>query len=1047
MDSNSFTIYNASAGSGKTFTLVKEYLKLVLTSKNEDYYKCLLAITFTNKAVAEMKQRIINGLIQFSSEKSSDQASEMLRQIADETGRNPEDLKQRSKKTLKHLLHHYSSFKVETIDGFNHKLIRTFARDLKLPQNFEVSLDVTQLLSESVDRLINKAGSDKEITQVLIDFALEKTDDDKSWDITRDIAQVAQILLNENDSPHLAHLKNKSLEDFLEFKRQIISERRELVSNVKNGALEALQLMDESGLEHSDFSGAYLPKHFQNLADENFGINFAAKWQENMHTGSLYPKRVKSDIAAIVDELTPVFLAAFENGKKEVFRILLLDAVLKNITPLSVINLVNREFNLIKEERSLLPITEFNALINTEIKNQPIPFIYERLGEKYYHFFIDEFQDTSLMQWQNLMPLIDNTLSQQRANGSFGSLLIVGDAKQSIYRWRGGLPEQFISLYEAQNPFAIEGKKVINLETNFRSCAEIVQFNNAFFSFIASHFGNITHNNLYQIGNKQHGNEKKGGYVKFDFIETENAEEANELYCEKVGETIDSILQKGFTLSDICILTRTRRQGISVGSHLLERGISIISSETLLLQHSSKVQCIIDTLILLLFPENEEVKMRLLTFLFEHFTIEEEEHTFLSEFKNTDAETFEKKLSMYNIEFKYAALHSISLFDSCEYIMRQFNLNKNADAYLFSFMDFVFEFQQQPRADKLAFLDYWDTKKDSASVPASENTNAVQLMTIHKSKGLEFPVVIFPFADVEIYKERNAKTWYPWNGPGDFKEVFINYKNEVEQYGEVGELIYKKRRETLELDNINLLYVTLTRAIEQLYIFSTKPGETTSTDLKNFNQFFGEFLKSAGKWNDDLGISEFGSPVKAYKTQTEEKIFQLSPSYLISNPQDLRLKINSKDALLWESASENAIKVGNLLHQTMAQITTLNDVDFALDEARRQAVTDANDFKLLSETVRAIVATPELKHLFEASVHVKNERDIISSSKEILRPDRINFHSDNSVTIIDYKTGKEQRHHKDQVSIYAKAIEEMGYSIKEKLVVYSNEGEIKINKV
>src|SRR5690606_14062202 len=497
--------------------------------------------------------------------------------ISEENEMTLEEIQNRSRKILKNLLHNYAAFSVETIDRFNHRLIRTFARDLKLATNFEVTLETNELLAEAVDLLLSKAGENKEITKVLLDFALEKIDDDKSWDISRDIANAAKLLYAENDAGHVSILKQKSLEDFLEFKRQLFLKKKILSEEIKTIASQTLQLIAESGLQFDDFSGSYLPKHFQNLSLGRFDINFGAKWQETMGEKPLYPARISEAIKRIIDELTPNFITSFQQTKSLVFQLLLIENILKNITPLSVINLVNHEIETIKEEKNIFPISEFNSLINKEIKNQPAPFIYERLGEKYRHFFIDEFQDTSKLQWENLIPLIDNALSQQLEPTS-GSLLLVGDAKQSIYRWRGGLPEQFMDLYGNYNPFQRE-KEVFPLDTNFRSCAEIVKFNNEFFTKISSYFANVDHGKLYEDGNKQKLNAKEGGYVKFEFIEKQSKAEKEETYSNLVLETIQNVKENGFSESDVCILTRKKADGIALGAFLMEQGVPVISSD------------------------------------------------------------------------------------------------------------------------------------------------------------------------------------------------------------------------------------------------------------------------------------------------------------------------------------------------------------------------------------------------------------------------------------------------------------------------------------
>src|SRR5690606_26993355 len=336
--------------------------------------------------------------------------------------------------------------------------------------NFEVTLEIDQLLGEAVDLLLSKAGENKEITKVLLDFALEKTDDDKSWDISRDIANAAKLLYDENESDHVWVLKQKSLDDFLVFKTQLFLQKKRLSAEIETIASQTLQLIAESGLQNTNFSSSTLPNHFLKLKAGNYDA-YGNKLQENLENNQkLYRVKEEPFIKETIDSLVPNLLSNYIEIKEKVNKLNLYDSILKNITPLSVINLVNNEIETIKEEKNILPISEFNSLINKEIKNQPAPFIYERLGEKYRHFFIDEFQDTSKLQWENLIPLIDNALSQQMEPISSSSLL-VGDAKYSINRLRGDLPEQFMDLYVNYNPFQRE-KEVFPLDTNFRSCAE-----------------------------------------------------------------------------------------------------------------------------------------------------------------------------------------------------------------------------------------------------------------------------------------------------------------------------------------------------------------------------------------------------------------------------------------------------------------------------------------------------------------------------------------------------------------------------------------------
>lgn len=291
MQSNQpFTIYNASAGSGKTFTLVKAYLKILFSSNKPYLFKNILAITFTNKAVAEMKGRIIDTLKQFSDKDILKLDNPMFLSICDELNLRPEQLHKKAITLLESIIHNYAAFDISTIDGFTHKLIRTFAHDLKLPLNFEVELDQESLLREAVDSLISKAGTDAVLTKVLVDFAIEKADDDKSYDVAFDFNKIAKLLVNENDIPFFEKIKDKTLDDFKALKSKLKKDINNEEAIIAEKAKQLLTQFETSGLEFKDFSGAYLPKHFEKLSNNNFNVAFGSKWQDNIENGTLYQK-------------------------------------------------------------------------------------------------------------------------------------------------------------------------------------------------------------------------------------------------------------------------------------------------------------------------------------------------------------------------------------------------------------------------------------------------------------------------------------------------------------------------------------------------------------------------------------------------------------------------------------------------------------------------------------------------------------------------------------------------------------------------------------
>ena len=1045
-----FLIYDAAAGSGKTYTLVKEYLGFLLGQQKNNYYQSLLALTFTNKAVAEMKDRIIENLVAFSEKNSATNPSQMMQDIASELHLGLPKIQTRAKAILTHILHNYAGFSVETIDKFNHRLIRTFAKDLSLPSNFEVVLDPTVLLTEAVDKLIDKTGVDQAITKVLVAFALEKADDDKSWDISKDIFKAAKLLNNEDDAVHISLFKDKTLSDFGDFKKELHKHKHLCEEIILKEIHVVSDILTTHGLDKKAFSRGSFITFIERLKTKEYAkIEFSAMWIQDLAQKPMYGvtwAKKNEALTTIIDQNQSVFEDFIAAARKQVNTLRFIAAILKNLTPLSVINLVSKELATLQEEQNLVPLAQFNALIHKEIKDQPAPFIYERLGERYSHFFIDEFQDTSVMQWQNMIPLLDNSLSQAQTSKE-GSLLLVGDVKQAIYRWRGGNPEQFLSLIHEKSAFDTADPEIENLPKNYRSLKEIICFNNDFFSYVAQYLEDPLHKKLYLDGNKQERNEKANGYVNLEFIEGQNKEEKNQLYAEKTLAIVKQLNQNGFAYSDICVLTRKKDDGVFLSTYLMEHDISVISSETLLLENADVVKCIYNTILLSVQPTDTQTKIGVLDFLHAHFKIALDKHSFFTSFLEPGA-LFSQTLKKYDIDLDLQGVAQKSLYQGAEYIVKQFGLDKIADAYLYGFMDLVFEYQQKPQADTLGFIDFWETKRQTASIACGENTNGVRFMTIHKAKGLEFPAVIFPYANIELYKEQEPKTWIsvPNTWSQDFDQTLINYNKGIAEFNDQGAAIHTKRRQTIALDNYNLLYVTLTRAVEQLYIITESPKEVKDS-IKNFQQLFSEFLKHQGKWDDGQKVYTFGNFNPQAHGKTKQTSKRVSPEFISSTPQGHNLHIINTKGLNSDSNIKEAIAEGNLFHDTMQEIKHHGDEVFVFQKLRRLATIREEKIAALQLKVQTVLQDPALFALFENEAQVYNERDIITKQGHTLRPDRLNFHPQtNSVTIVDYKTGTPSYDHEDQINGYATALVEMGYVIKDKILVYTNQT-ILINKI
>ncbi len=1039
---HSFTIYNASAGSGKTFTLVKEYLKILFRSNHSEHFKRILAITFTNKAVAEMKDRIIETLKQFSNKTILDKPNSMFRAICEELQMDPNVLHNKSGQLLNTIIHNYAAFDISTIDGFTHKLIRTFAYDLRLPLNFEVELDQDALLNEAVNSLIEKAGTDRALTKILIDFAIEKADDDKSWDVSFDFNKIAKLLVNENDIPFIETLKDKTLDDFKILKTQLNKDLIALEGNIVQKAQNVVVLIEEAGLEFNDFSGSYLPKHFKNLTDKKFDLNFGAKWQEGLESKTLYPKRVTATIASIIEQIQPQIASSFYETKQMVFHLKFLKAFYKNITPLSVLNAISNELKALKEEHNKMLISEFNTIISKEIRNQPTPFIYERIGEKFNHYFIDEFQDTSVMQWENLIPLLGNSLSAET-----GNTMLVGDAKQAIYRWRGGKAEQFIGLFKDDNPFHIE-KHVENLPTNYRSFKDIVNFNNGFFSYLSEQvFSNKDYKHLYE---KAYQNTflEDTGYVELSFLDIDKEDDRDELFSENVLKTIHGCLKNGFRLEDICVLVRKKKEGVAVANYLGQHDIPIISSETLLINNSIEVVFVNNILALLVQPKNNEIKIEVLNYLSALFNIEDK-HEFFSKHINLSVSNLFKSFEAFNIFVNSDLLLQLPLYDLAETIVRDFNLVQSSNAYIQFYLDLILDFSQKKGSNISGFLEYFDKKKESLSIVSPKGQNAVQIMTIHKSKGLEFPVVIFPYADLDIYRELDPKEWFEIDEEkyAGFTHTLLSYNKDFENYGEEGKRIYNNHQSEQELDNINLLYVTLTRPVEQLYIISTKDVSSKGIpNNKRYSGLFISYLQQLDLWDDSQLIYCFGDSKKTSERTTITKKTNIQQEFISTAKETHNIKVITKSGFLWDTNQQEAIEKGNLIHNIMSQIKTEDDIDSVVNDFIKASLITQEQTISLKQIINKIIKHPKLESYYDSNRTIYNERDIITKEGIILRPDRLVINANNEAVIIDYKTGIEDKKHWQQLQSYQDVLEDMKITVTNKILIYVNDG-IKIKEI
>lgn len=1047
MENIPFKIYSASAGSGKTFTLVKEYLKICLTSKSPKKFVEILAVTFTNKAAAEMKDRIISSLKSFSNPKTAEQTDlEMRALIVSETGLTIHELTVRAQAVFENILHNYSQFSIGTIDKFTHRIIRTFAQDLDLPQNFEVELEHKLLLKQAVDLLISKTGEDEKLTQLLVNFIKDKTADDKSWLIENDFYLVAEELLKESGQEHCDNLKELNLDDFFLIQKSIQKYINKFDQELSAIGIGFVNDCKDQGISPEWLVGGKngLRKYFDYLRTQQWEKYIPTKTNyTNIEKENWYASKAPTSSYASIDSLQEKH-KPFVNRALEILldypKYVKFRLIASNFYAMAVLHEISKQMQYIKEQNNIIPIGEFNKKIATVLQNEEGNFIYERLGERYANYFIDEFQDTSELQWKNLLPLLENAI----ANGQKpGSAMLVGDAKQAIYRWRGGEVDQFIELQlKAASPSGKEPYKMeaCSLDFNYRSAAEIVDFNNQFFSSVAPKIENQKYSALFSnLNSKQVRG--TGGHVSIEYIDYNGDYE--ELQKARCLSNIEQLREDGFNYGDICILTRTKAKGTVLVKLLSEKGIPVVSAESLLLEQSTEVKFMLNFLRFLNEPMHPRYRFKLIEYLNENefcTATLENVHIQLDQLCNASLSEFNAFLKSIISDYDMLKWRSISLVELSHKIARSFKLEETARIYMQFFMDEVWAYSTKYAQDLFGFLNYWEETAHKLSVAIPEGINAVQVMTIHKSKGLEFPAVIFPFANWNATSEQNAKSWVETDAPElhNLPTSLIPISDKLKSSTEKLQSLYVEHKSKVLLDNLNMLYVALTRPKTRLYIQTSSKGGNLST-------YFDHFLKEQGLWEPDKAVYTFGSPV-AYHSKPRPKNTNLEVSTPIKDLSKV-LKISRQAPRMWEvDHPEKGADKGRKIHEILSYIKVESDLNSALEKALREGLLSNNELKEVHYLLQQTLHHPKLKKYFSVGLKVKNEEDILLENGKVIRPDRLVFMPD-GITIIDYKTGAPLASHEEQILTYRSHIVSMGYPVISCVLVYINEECVELNEV
>lgn len=1070
-----FHVYKSSAGSGKTYTLVKEYLKLVLPDPGK--VKQILAITFTNAAAAEMKERIIKAIGEIAALQNSrgnKKGEKLLSEIISEWEKEKkvhipekETLIQNAGKALKQILHQYTDFSVSTIDSFVHRVIRTFAFDLRIPFQFDVELDTDMLLKQAVDLLINLAGSQRDITDLLVTYMMNQADDDRDVRIEQKIAGMAKTLTDEESILYIQQIKDTPIQDFKAFAKRLRQSSRKFEQEVRREAVEALTLIREKNIPVSAFYRGRqgIVAYFSHLAEGNIrekilpGSYVQATISEDKWLSAKCSTTDKGLIMEIRHDLTRHYENIQKLAGKKLSSYLLELALLKTIFPLALLSEVEKMLEQIKQENVILHISDFNKKIADIVSRQPVPFIYERLGERYKHYMIDEFQDTSLLQWQNLLPLVENGLSEGYMS------LVVGDGKQAIYRFRNGDVEQFAALpkltkgiqalsrpeWEVTLANNFEGKP---LGTNWRSTKAVVDFNNRFFAYARNFLGKDVQK-IYDEIEQKISPGKGEGYVEIRFAGGNGQQETAENTLNEVVALIQHCGETGHLLSDITVLCRFHNEASMVARELLGRNIPVISKESLLLEQSDDVNFMVAILRLLANPNETIAAVEILSYLVKTGRVGEQIclHDSLKESglyrrskssEKTLYDGLERVLQRNGISFVFRDFAHLNLYDGCEAIVRMFFAHQSPpNPFVAFFMDAVYDFSERNTPSYGDFISWWEENSHKYSIVVPKGVEAVQVMTVHKSKGLQFPVVIHPFASQKPDRLTRKGFWTDSARSG-IRDIpaqwFEMTKSSLE--GTPFQADLEEEMEKTFLDMLNATYVAFTRASEKLFVISKK--EQSKYKPLSVNGLLHGFLQEEQLWKVDSDSYTFGQDVPPVKKDIAPGVAEPHIRQLLSNPWSKAVRMRShqrEHSMLL--GQPDPLERGNLLHRAMENIHSPEDIEPVLEQLHNKGDIDPERKTLWAEKIRIMMEHPSVAPYFAKGVRSKSEAGLFDENGAFYRPDRVVFLED-QCAIIDYKTGKAYAKHEDQMNAYAGVLQKMGHAHIQKIVLYLDEAEVKI---
>lgn len=1024
------SILSASAGSGKTHQLVLEYLTILLQDTHyKQKYKRIVAMTFTNKAASEMKERILSTLFGMAYEDpSNSKVAHMKLDLERQTGLSSAELSKRSKLALEGILHAYEDFHVSTIDKFNLKLIRSFSRDLDLPADFEVILNEKQVIEDVVDLLMNHLGAMgyEDLSEWMFQYARTNLEEGNSWNFRHQLVQFSSILSQERNVELIDQLLQMELTK--ENYKRLFEERNDFLQPIIDESNRLHDAFFQLGLDESSIPGKSqtiktirklkVSNEWPAMSSNKEGV-FSPTFLKNMEPDSKFelPLELKND-----------FIQFNERYMKNLASYNLIELYRKNFFNMALLQYVGKQLKSMMNDEQLIRISEFNKLISKLVRDEEAPYIYERLGVRFEHFLLDEFQDTSRLQWLNLIPLLLESLGHNRWN------LIVGDAKQSIYRFNNGLAEQFVSLPAIYNPendpqlaakstnLAMRGKKR-NLHSNFRSAPEIVSFNNQLFEALRQKLPpNMAH---FYDGLTQKSEQQKKGFIH---IESKNQKLDFEERLEKVIEFIEHSLTAGFLAGDICILTETNRSGNELAIGLTERKYHVVSQDSLLIHKDARVQLVLSYLKRRASPQKTTETKKFAELFFRMHESLNTSH-YLTYFEQV--QHGEKLIRIFN-DRRFLTDHFggestfftsyESVYDLVQKFIHLMGWKETKEPYLHHFMDIIYSFQLSRQSDIHQFLDYFEAQREKLALQMPDTQSAIKIMTIHKSKGLEFPVVILPSMDFTIALNSSSKFLFEARD-----KIIYTFPAQKHKIPELDDFAQKESNAIL-LDKMNLFYVGMTRPELRLYALN-------DYDNKKFGALIHEQLVALFPEIEENGLLEIGETTTLQqKQENEQALYEPSDfTTCLWYPDIVFRKLSQEETK--EQIEEQ--RFGNDFHLVMSKTSNQKEVSHVVDSLLKEGLVETENAEELKRIALAFWQRMEEGKYLNGQEKILNEQLILAGENESKKPDKV-FVKSEELIVVDFKTGKMDQKHMEQILYYGKLLSEIFKKPSKCLLYYSS---------